>query len=349
MKYLYFLIITLLTTLPLEARKIDLPAPIGEHKVGLMQKDYQTDEGRDLKVSLFYPTSETETNAKLDEAEILSWLRDYEDINLNAAQRVLNDYFLPESWRMRPNDTEDFRQKLNVIVTHVQKDAKVLSDCYPVVYFLHEYGRNPTSYMTLLTSIASCGYVVIASHHPGISGCVAFTGDRVFYENQPTNTKRIMLSDFNFLMKTLKSDRDLMPFCDFDNAAVIGHGLGGKVLQLSDSDEMKAIKAKVMLEEKTRNFLIDCKPSYYIFSSTVDAQHVAHIRNSLDDKTYLRVIQDFSYQSFSDTGFMLNLLKQPGYEDVGHFSEIYADFSNGIAAFLGRVLKNEDTEVPQAG
>lgn len=346
MKYRLFLILSLSFTFPLEGHDLTLrPAVPVEFGTGVIYKETRSDRNRVLKVSIFYPTHTHDDVSEIDQAEVLRWVRAYEDQNINPFVNMLNRYFFTKPWQMRSAEVEDLRTKLKAFDVCQQRGQLHAEGKFPVVYLLPEYAFNPSSYSVLIQSLVGRGYVVIATHHLDVSACVTHSDGAVSYACYPEAAHIKMRFDLDYLMKHLKNREDLNHICDFDNVAVIGHGVGGHVLQSCDTEEMHAVKAKVMLDHHARNYLHDETPTYYVLSSSIDSLYVAGLKNYVPDNKdhYLRLMSHFAYGDFSDDQRIFNLLDMRKKEN---FETQYRDFVEAIIAFLNRYLKGMDEEVP---
>lgn len=133
-----------------------LPAPTGVYKVGTHSIHLKTsmdepitrdsEDKRELMIKVWYP-AKTNMSAKqepyLDKANRTSFVNKYGGGILPPASM---DY-------------------LDKVKTHVYPDAPISDEVFPVLIFSHGYGSNASGYYSLLTEIASHGYIILNMNH----------------------------------------------------------------------------------------------------------------------------------------------------------------------------------------
>ncbi|MEZ8110081.1 alpha/beta hydrolase family protein [Vibrio splendidus] len=110
--------------------------------------------------------------------------------------------------------------------TQVIKDAEIQSGTFPVVLLSHGYRGNWRNQNWLATELASRGYIVAATDHPGTTSFDQSPEQAAKWWERPQDMSRIL--DY------LLSETPWKQFANAENVTAIGHSLGGwTVMQLA--------------------------------------------------------------------------------------------------------------------
>ncbi|NMH87060.1 alpha/beta hydrolase family protein [Flavivirga algicola] len=150
-----------------------LPEPTGKYTVGTYKIHLKTNidevitknEGdkRELMIKVWYP-SLSSTNRK-------------QEPYLDHANRV---GFVNKYLGFMPTTALNY---LDEVKTHVYPNIPIANESFPVLIFSHGYGSNASGYYTLLTEIASQGYIILNMNHTYESlGAVFPNGKEVFFD-----------------------------------------------------------------------------------------------------------------------------------------------------------------------
>ena len=133
-----------------------LPKPTGEYVVGTHAIHLKTNldepitkdasDKRELMLKVWYPAQTADYAT--------------EDPYLDKANRTsfINKY----GGGILPPSSMNYLDKVK---THVYKDAPMVNSNFPVLIFSHGYGSNASGYYSILTEIASHGYIIINMNH----------------------------------------------------------------------------------------------------------------------------------------------------------------------------------------
>ncbi|WP_135444047.1 alpha/beta hydrolase family protein [Vibrio tasmaniensis] len=112
------------------------------------------------------------------------------------------------------------------IGTQVIKDGEIQSGTFPVVLLSHGYRGNWRNQNWLATELASRGYIVAATDHPGTTSFDQSPKQAAKWWERPQDMSRML--DY------LLSQTQWKQFADAENVTAIGHSLGGwTVMQLA--------------------------------------------------------------------------------------------------------------------
>ncbi|CAV27172.1 alpha/beta hydrolase family protein [Vibrio atlanticus] len=112
------------------------------------------------------------------------------------------------------------------IGTQVIKDGEIQSGTFPVVLLSHGYRGNWRNQNWLATELASRGYIVAATDHPGTTSFDQSPKQAAKWWERPQDMSRIL--DY------LLSQTQWKQFANAENVTAIGHSLGGwTVMQLA--------------------------------------------------------------------------------------------------------------------
>ncbi|MEZ9438091.1 alpha/beta hydrolase family protein [Vibrio atlanticus] len=112
------------------------------------------------------------------------------------------------------------------IGTQVIKDGEIQSGTFPIVLLSHGYRGNWRNQNWLATELASRGYIVAATDHPGTTSFDQSPKQAAKWWERPQDMSRIL--DY------LLSQTQWKQFADAENVTAIGHSLGGwTVMQLA--------------------------------------------------------------------------------------------------------------------
>ncbi|HWT75685.1 MAG TPA: hypothetical protein VN258_13350 [Mobilitalea sp.] len=147
----------------------------------------------------------------------------------------------------------------NYINTNVTVDAPVASGevKYPLLIFSHGMGVPTECYTSILSEIASHGYIIAAVEHPYSTVATVFPEGKVttyktpiesFTDEQLTELERVWLGDIEFVLRELESsenigiDKKLLSKINYNSIGVFGHSFGGAVSYLAcfQNDKIKA-------------------------------------------------------------------------------------------------------------
>lgn len=151
------------------------------------------------------------------------------------------------------------------IDTHGITDAPISTEQakWPVVVFLNGYGASRAFYTSLITQLASRGYVVLSIDHPYEAAVTQLADGRIvtttehFTDDDPDRSKfmrgrtDLRVADVKFVLDQIARADAIGPalagHLDLDHIAAIGHSLGGATAALAmDADDR--IKAAVNID-----------------------------------------------------------------------------------------------------
>lgn len=227
---LLLLLIVATSALPIFAQEpLAFPEPTGEHQVGFVEyllvdenreETFTPDEGdpREIMLSVYYPAVPAPDSAPAPYAK--GPMR--ESLLISAEQ-------------------------VDLVQTHIYADAPAAEDTFPVLIFSPGMGTSPIYYTSLLTEIASHGYVVAAVSHPYSLFVTVLPDDRIIYANESgyldpflapeeseAATERIgavWVEDIIFALDQLEQfnadDERLAGHLNLEQVGVFGHSFGG--------------------------------------------------------------------------------------------------------------------------
>ena len=147
-----------------------LPEPTGEYAVGTESRYVQTDrdeiitedpdDKRELMYKIWYPSTANVSGKERDA---------YVDRTSRAG--FATKYGLPPT----------ALNYLDRVKTHVYPDIPVADGTFPVLIFSHGYGSKATGYYSILTELASQGYIIINMNHTFESLGTTFPDGRQAY------------------------------------------------------------------------------------------------------------------------------------------------------------------------
>jgi len=336
-----------------EGAKLLLPKPTGPFPVGmrrLAMTDADRDEPatdnttdhRELAVVLFYPAAEAPPELRAE------YMDDY------TAKIWAKDSGL---WQ---------RFHLN-IVTQVFKNAPAAPQPIrlPVVVFSHELFSLPENYQTVLSELASHGFVVAAINHTHASAASAippgrFVAERIWphgfasLENREkalTQYLSTWTDDVRFVISELaRLDEEASFFLagrlNMDRVGVCGHGYGGRAAAaVLDADPR--VKAGVTLQawgsEGARRPAGSDKPLLDIIAQRLEPG--AAIGDRRDPATFHLVVDGAVPRSFSDVDLVRArfALRPPDPETAGKIIDPLRaiQITNAyVVAFFDRYLRD---------
>lgn len=104
-------------------------------------------------------------------------------------------------------------QYLDNIDTHVSQDATVADETFPVLIFSHGYRSKASGYYTLLSEVASRGYIIFAINHTYESTGTTFPdGTEVYFDNE--YAKKIEANTWETISPVVNAFREGL---DFEN------------------------------------------------------------------------------------------------------------------------------------
>lgn len=245
------MLLLLVTTMLTAAMPVfRLPATKGEYPISTMtlhvidesRPEIYTEEEedhRELMVTLWYPA---DSNLHAKEKPYITNLKDFSTSLLK--QEHLPGFLLNYLSNVHTNVT------MNAPVS--KKDGK-----FPLLLFSHGMGVPTEFYTSILSEVASHGYVIAAIEHPYSTVVTTFPDGRVtdlktsverFTDEQLSELEKVWARDTDFVLEQLESgklsnDVDSLVFkIDFKSIGCFGHSFGGAVSYLAcfSNDRIKA-------------------------------------------------------------------------------------------------------------
>jgi dienelactone hydrolase len=226
LRYLIFAMLTLIVAFPTYAQEaLVLPELTGAYQVGVAsyslvdetrEETFSEEPGgnREILVTIYYPAepaSDAETAPYAEGA-----LRDFVGVP-------------PE--------------QVDQVQTQIYANAPAAEGMYPVLIFSPGMGALPTIYSTVLSELASHGYVVAAVWHPYSTGVTVFPDERIVFASAAgyvgldttpeveAGIGAVWAGDLSFVLDTLQQFNDtdalLAGHLNLEQVGVFGQSFGG--------------------------------------------------------------------------------------------------------------------------
>src|SRR5712692_8798840 len=285
-----------------QAGLLDLPQPNGCHPVGtqtIVLKD--THRNRDLLVTMWYPAADRKSTPA-----------PYMDKRTADA--------VAEEWKLQPGFEGHIR-------THSSSQEPVsVGTPSPVVLLEHGSGVVPAIYTVLAESMASSGFIVVATNHPPDSLIAVYPDGHEVKSAPywPVEADRrtqgiaigkfaddVLVADVRFVLDQLEEmnshDHFWHAHLDLSEVGIVGHSMGGTTAALATKEERR-ILAGVNLDGSTfPGMNDDLRPvpvrKPFLFLATEEhASGDTRAREYVgkESNTYYAVVMGADHMSFSD-------------------------------------------------
>jgi dienelactone hydrolase len=342
-----FLLITLFAPSDTSKSQLELPLPDGRYPIGT-RSDVLKDSrrNRDLLVTTWYPAAQG--------VEGKEELAPYVDKKTAAA--------IAADWEVEP----DFARRVKA---HAWLMAPVAAGQFPAVLLEHGSNLVPATYTVLAESLASNGFIVVATNHPPDSLIAAYPDGHElrFTPYWPEDADRhsqgvaigkfaddLLVADVRFVLDQLQSmnrhDDFWRGHFDLSKVGIIGHSMGGTTAALATLEESRII-AGVNLDgssypgmnndvrpiELHKPFLFLATPEHASDPASKVHEYIGSASNS-----YYVVVPESDHLSFTDkrliqSRFSLNSQSpRPSFENALLRAELTRSL---VEEFLGKYLK----------
>ncbi len=176
----------------------ELPKPIGKYTVGVLKTDFldksrqkvfsfeKDDAFREIPVAIFYPSDGTERKETAPYASV-------EEI---------------ESLSKMTKGLVSKKTSQTKTCFYDEVPISTSEERFPVIMYSHGYGSYLMQDATLLTNLASLGYIVVSIGHPYESGCVKYLDGRAIKINESImNDKKPSKEDLKTEKKLYKKQK----------------------------------------------------------------------------------------------------------------------------------------------
>ena len=229
-------------------QNLSFPKPSGPYSIGYQHVELtdkeridpynpKPEQNRQVKVTVWYPSQDA---AKLENYSI-----DEMALSEQNKEQILKN--LPPDLRVQTQQAIDRHAQIKIYRSF---NAQPAQGKFPVIVLSPGWGNKSVSYQRIGQELVSHGYIVMAIHHPYLTGRVKFRDGVVkARENiESEEALRIFTADVAFVLKSLPDISSQLGLQETDRIGLMGHSLGGEATMRTVHNPLFKVRAAVHLD-----------------------------------------------------------------------------------------------------